>query len=230
MSSASTLDSPLVEDFPIPANVELERCLNRVEYYQPLYGITGFEPPLRSCRDRALVIEATLTPLGKNFRLIDFGSSLGYFPFFFADRGAITTGFDINPQNTAVALTTQRLNRLHASFQTALLDLNTVQAIAPGEYDVALMLSVLHHITHQRGIDYVAQLLAGLLARIPILILELAHRGEDVRCAWRSSLPQDPLAILCASGNIQIRILGQFPSHLSNATRPLYIVSRSDRH
>jgi hypothetical protein len=226
MSEVRTFDSPLVEDSSILATPELEQCLNRVEYYQPLYGICGFEDPLRLCRDRALAIAAALAPFGKNFRLIDFGSSLGYFPFFFADRGAITTGFDIKPENTAVALATQRLNGLAATFKTLPLDLNTVSAILPGEYDIALILSVLHHITHQRGIDYVAQLLAELLSRIPVLILELAHRYEDVRFAWRNSLPEDPLAILPACRNVQVHTLAHFPTHLSTTTRPLYIITR----
>jgi O-antigen chain-terminating methyltransferase len=227
MRETLAANSGLVEDSPVPATPELEQCLNQVEYYQPLYGISGFEDPLRSCRDRALSVAGALQPLGKNFRLIDFGSSLGYFPFFFADRGAISTGLDIKPQNTAVALAAAELNGLQATFKTAALDLETVRGITSGQYDVALLLSVLHHITHQRGIDYVTQLLAELLDRIPTLILELAHRHEDVRFAWRSSLPEDPLAILSACGDIQVQTLAQCPSHLSNARRPLYRVTRT---
>jgi O-antigen chain-terminating methyltransferase len=216
----------LVEDRPVPATAELERCLNRVEYYQPLYGISGFEGPLRSCRDRALAIEGALAPLGRGFRLIDFGSSLGYFPFFFADRGAVATGVDIKPENTAVALAAQRLNGLSATFKTAPLDLDTAAGIGLGEYDAALMLSVLHHITHQHGGDYAARLVARVLARIPTLVLELAHRDEAVRFAWRNSLPDDPLAVLSACPDIQVRALDHFPSHLSAARRPMYLVTR----
>lgn len=226
MIEALTNDSALVEDSPVAATTELEQCLNQVEFYQPLYGITGFEAPLRSCRDRALAIEAAIGPLGRKTRLIDFGSSLGYFPFFFADRGAVTTGMDIKCENTAVALATQRLNGLPATFQTAPLDLYTICAISPGDYDVALILSVLHHITCKCGIDYVAQLLAQLLVRVPTLILELAHRDEDVRFAWRNSLPHNPLDILRECGNVRTQTIGCFPSHLSNSTRPMYLITR----
>jgi O-antigen chain-terminating methyltransferase len=226
-AETTVLSSQLVEDHPVAATPELEACLNQVEYYQPLYGICGFEDPLRVCRDRALSISAALTPMAKGFRLIDFGSSLGYFPFFFADRGAVTTGLDIKPQNTAVAQATARLNGLEASFQTAALDLQTARDILPGRYDAALLLSILHHITHQRGIEYVSELMAELLARIPTLILELAHRNEPVRFAWRNSLPEDPLAILSACGDVRVRPLAHFPSHLSTAMRPMYLVTKA---
>jgi O-antigen chain-terminating methyltransferase len=215
-----------VEAAPVAATPELERCLNLVEPYQPLYGIRGFEAPLRACRDRALAIEPALAPLGSGWRLIDFGSSLGYFPFYFADRGAVTTGYDIRPENTAVSLATQQLNGLPATFRTVPLDLDSVRAIAPGEFDVALILSVLHHITHRHGLGYVRQLIAELLERIPQLVLELAHRDEPVAFAWRDSLPEDPLAILASCPGARVDRLGEFQSHLSGAVRPMYLVSR----
>lgn len=227
MSDIASGGLHLVEEFPVPAPPELiEQCFNRVEHYQPLYGVTGVEGPLRSCRDRAVAIETALGSSGRRFRLVDFGSSLGYFPFYFADRGATTTGVDINPENTAVALATQRINGLAATFKTGALDLATVSAILPGEYDVALALSVLHHITLRRGLDYVKQLVAELLARIPILVVELAHRDEGVNFAWRESLPEDPLEIFAACSNIQIHRLGDFSSHLSSSVRPMYCITR----
>jgi hypothetical protein len=226
MIEERTAQSTLVEDSPVAATPELELYLNRVEYYQPLYGISGFEAPLRSCRDRALAIAEAISPLGKRIRLIDFGSSLGYFPFFFADRGAVTTGLDINRDNTAVALATQRLNNLPATFRTAALDVKTVSAISPGQYDVGLILSVLHHITRKSGIDYAGELVAQLLARVPTLVLELAHGDEDVPFAWRDALPDNPLDVLRRCENVRVEVIGQFPSHLSNSTRPMYLVRR----
>jgi len=220
------LASPLVEESPVPATLILERALNRVEYYQPLYGVSGFEDPLRACRDRALAIVGELSPIEPNLRLVDFGSSLGYFPFFFADRGAVATGFDISPKNTDVARATQQLNGLNASFKTAALDLPLVREIQQREYDVALILSVLHHITYQKGVAYVAELVAELLSRIPVLVLELAHRDEDVTFAWKDSLPDDPLSILIACGDVRTKLLGHFPSHLSRSTRPMYLITR----
>lgn len=215
-----------VEDAPVAAPPELiVQCYSRVEYYQPLYGVTGLDEPLRGCRDRALAIEAALAHLAKPFSLVDFGSSLGYFPFFFADRGAIATGININPENTAMALAVQKVNGLPAQFGTAPLDLETVSVIRPGKFDVALILSVLHHINRQHGLAYVQRLLADLLARIPNLVLELAHRDEKVDFAWRAALPEEPLEVLAACGPVRVLPLAHSRSHLSESTRPLYLVS-----
>ena len=226
MNDTLELRPALVETAPVAVTPELIDCLNRVEYYQPLYGVTGLEDPLRGCRDRAVAIEGALSHLPKPFRMVDFGASLGYFPFYFADRGAITTGFDINARNTDVCLATQRLNGLPATFGTAALDLETVRAIPRDEYDVGIILSVLHHITHRRGVAYVTAMVAELLDRVPTLVLELAHRDEAVPYAWRASLPEDPLAILAGCRDVHVYALGAFPSHLSATTRPMYLVAR----
>jgi SAM-dependent methyltransferase len=218
--------APLMEDSPVPATAELREALAKVEYYQPLYGISGLDPSRRNCRDRALAIAEAIGFLGKNFRLIDFGCSLGYFPFFFADRGAATAGIDHYPDHIAVARATQRLNGLKADFQIGSLDAAAVQAIAPGQFDVALILSVLHHITHHNGLAYTAQMVADLFNRVSVLVLELAHRYEDVGYPWRLSQPEDPLAVLGACGRVKVRVLGQYASHLSSSMRPMILVTR----
>ena len=133
---------------------------------------------------------------------------------------------DINAENTAVALTTQRVNGLAATFKTAPLDLNMVSAILPGKYDVALALSVLHHLTLRHGAGYVKQLVAKLLLRVPRLVVELARRAEDVSFAWRESLPEDPLEIFSARSDIKVQHLANFASHLSASVRPMYLIAR----
>jgi hypothetical protein len=133
---------------------------------------------------------------------------------------------NVTPRVADTFVDTQRINGLAATFKTAPLDLNTVSTILPGEYDVVLALSVLHHITLRRGIDYVKQLVAERLARIPIRIVELAHRDKDVNFAWRESLPEDPLGIFSACPHIRVHRLGDFSSHLSSSVRPMYLITR----
>ena len=228
VQSISTLAPPgRVESHPVAATAALaDQYFSTIENYQPLYGITEVIPPLRHCRDRATAIEAALPLRTNGLRLIDFGSSLGYFPFYFSDRGGVATGWDINPKNIKMSLACQQLNGLPATFDATPLSLESAQGIAPNTYDVALILSVLHHIGHQNGLDYVQALMKTLLERIPVLVLELAHREEGVQYPWRMSLPKDPLAILATCPAFHVTRLGDFPSHLSDSTRPLFLVER----
>jgi hypothetical protein len=228
--TGSALQRPArAERDPVAATAELvQMCHASVEHYQPLYGVSGVPGALRECRDRAAAIEAALPGSGRGLRMIDYGSSLGYFPFYFADRGAHTTGVDINPRNTATALACQQLNGIAASFRTGALDLTGVRELPGGAYDVALVLSVLHHIIASHGIDHVAQLVGELHRKVPTLVLELAHRDEPVAYAWRERLPHDPLEVLRECPRARVQALARSRSHLSSSTRPLFLVTTGD--
>jgi O-antigen chain-terminating methyltransferase len=221
----------LREESPITLSsqqtMELKQVIRRVEYYQPLYGLRIDPKPLRGCRDRAEAIRAAVGPLGPELRLVDFGSALGYFVFYFADRGVQAEGVESGENNVAVAETVRRINGLPCSFRCAELSVEYVRGLSAGRYDVGMILSVLHHITHLRGLAYVQELLGELLERVPVLILELAHRDEDVRYAWRESLPEDPLAVLAACRNVRTEKLGEFETHLSAVRRGLWRVDRA---
>lgn len=215
-----------VAERPKPVSPELLERLPAVEYYQPLYGVIDPGKPVRPCRDRAEAIERALAPLGRNIKLIEFGSSLGFFPFYFADRGIQTHGWDFRPQNVAVAEAVQRLNGLPVAFETKALTIDSAREIPPGAFDVALIMSVLHHVVHERGLEYVQELLATVLERIPTLVLEIALRHEEVKFPWRDSQPEDPLALLARCPNAKVRKIGEFKTHLSPVLRPTYLVQR----
>lgn len=203
----------------------LKPYLRRVEYYQPLYGIEIEPRPLRKCDDRARVIGAELGRQGRPLRVIDWGCSLGYFVFYLSDRGHLAEGVDYLPQNVAAAQAIGRLIGLSCPFYAAELSLESVRAVPAGRFDAGLVLSVLHHVIHARGLGYAAQVVAELLERIPMLVLELAHRDEPVECPWHGSLPGDPLEVLRECRSPQLRLLGEFPTHLSEVRRPLWVVT-----
>jgi hypothetical protein len=207
---------------------DLKQVIKFVEYYQPLYAIELGPKPRRPCRDRADAIAEALAPLGPHQRIVDFGSSLGYFVFYFADRGVHAEGIDSRPENVAVAQVVRQINGLPALFNCAELSLEYVRSIPHGRYDAALILSVLHHITHKQGLAYTVELVAELLQRIPVLILELARRDESVDFLWRESQPEDPLDVLSACPNIHTRKLGEFDTHLSHIRRPLWLITRKN--
>lgn len=213
---------------PDPAAREalLVDLLKKVEAYQPIYGAPELLTAARPCLDRCAAIAQALEPFGRQFRLLDIGSSLGFFSLYFAERGAQVTGYDFNPDNVAVAQLVACRNGIPAEFEVRELNRSLVRSIPPGSHDVVLALSVFHHVIHEQGLRRAQELLAELCERVPLVVLELALRQEEVKAAWKKSLPADPLELTRLCQDVGVQYLGDFPTHLSHATRPLYLLTR----
>ena len=208
---------------------ELRRLLDDpdVEPYQPIYGLTGLLPgePRRSCIDRCRAIEHYLGQI-HDLRLLDIGSSLGYVSFHFAERGAEVTGWESHLKNAEVARQVSRITGIDVDFRTNRFDGESIDEIADSTYDVALLLSVVHHLVDADGLESVQALMADLLGRVPTLILELACKGENPDLYWDAAQPDNELAIFDAvRDNVKIVKIGEFGNHLSHHQRPLYAVS-----
>jgi O-antigen chain-terminating methyltransferase len=219
-----------IEKVQSRSDVRLDRLrelAKRVEPYQPTYGITGvFDVAARPSKDRAVAIERFLGRL-RGKRILDIGSSLGYMDFFLADRGAHTEGWDFRAENVEVARQVGAINGIPAKFRTKPLDQDTVQTVHGGDFDVVLLLSVLHHIIHFQGLETAKQLVAQLLDRVPVLIVELAEKGEDAALFWDEAQPEDPREVLALVADVaDVHLLGRFPTHLSGQDRGLYAVVR----
>lgn len=197
----------------------------QVEPYQPIYGLEGIiNNPSRNSIDRARAIEIAIEPV-RGRRILDIGSSLGFMSFYLADRGAFLEGWESNAANVEVAKAIARVNGLRVCFRATEMNLQTVQGIPPGRFDVILVLSVLHHIIHSQGLDAAQTIVAELLQRVPFLVCELASQGENTSLTWDRSQPQDPMAVLgkIPAGS-HVRRLGEFSTHLSDRDRPLVLV------
>lgn len=205
----------------------LRQVLQRVERYQPIYGLTDNESVQRLSHDRASLIEDALGDL-RGLRLLDLGSSLGYFPMYAADRGATAEGWDFKGDNVTVARLAATITGSTATFHERTIDLENIRRIEPGRYDVVLCLSVLHHVIALHGVAYVQELVRELVERVPVLVLELAAKGEDPSLTWDASQPDDPREVLAlVSDLVEVTPLGTFGTHLSEASRPLILVRRA---
>lgn len=206
----------------------LRHMVQGVEQYQPTYGVNGIiDAPARAeSTERAWAIAASLGHIpGK--RILDIGSSLGFFVFYFADRGALAEGWESNVENCEVSRMVQSINGIHADFRTKELNLETVKTILPGQFDVVFVLSVFHHIIRFNGLAYTQELVKELLDRSPVMVVELAKKGEDRTLPWNKSQPKDELAIFdLVKDSVSIKKIGDFSNHLSSKTRPLYIVQK----
>jgi len=209
---------------------KLRELAAKVEPYQPAYGLPGLiAKPARDSVDRCRAIENHFSGQLRGKRLLDVGSSLGYVCYYFADRGMQTEGWEGNPSNTEVAQLIGELNGLTSHIRTQLFDPDSVSTIAPGQFDVVTLLSVLHHVVYHQGLEQTQQLMRDLLRRVPVLVLELARKGEDPELFWDAALPDDELDIFAlVRDEVEIVPLGMFDTHLSDKARPLYVVARKE--
>lgn len=208
----------------------LKEMIKEVEPYQPTYGIIGVleQAPQRTSEDRCRTVEAYFGKVaGKH--ILDIGSSLGYMCYFFADRGAITEGWEYNPKNAEVSRLIGNINGIPTTIKTKAFDKNSIDTIERGKFDVVTIFSVLHHIIHYHGLEYTQRLMQTLLDKVPVLIVELARKGEDPALFWDETQPEDELAIFeLIKDKITIEKIGDFPTHLSSKRRPLYVIKSKD--
>ncbi|KTD24182.1 protein kinase domain-containing protein [Legionella maceachernii] len=208
----------------------LKELIKEVEPYQPTYGIGGVlqREPQRTSQDRCRAIETYFGRVAGK-RMLDIGSSLGYMCYYFADRSAVTEGWEYNAKNAEVARLIGSINNIPTVIRTKALDENSINTIEPGQFDVVTILSVLHHTVYYNGLEYTQRLMKALLEKVPMLIVELARKNEDPTLFWNDAQPEDELAVFdLVKDKVAIEKIGDFSTHLSDKHRPLYVVKAKD--
>ena len=196
--------------------------------YQPIYGLAGVGQPQRDTNDRC---EAKYNYFSKDvdsIRMLDVGCYFGYLSFYLADRGAKVTGWDNNELNIQIANQAQSITGITCNFQTKEFGDESIGNIGKSEYDVVFILSVLHWIIALRGLDYVQDLMKELLDKVPLVIVELAQKGESEDLYWDKAVPKNDLDIFAKVKGAKIKKIGDFPTHLSAKHRPIYAVTKGD--
>ena len=211
---------------------KLRNILNGIEYYQPAYMVGGLDLiPKRECKDRCRIIEKALNNNLARNKILDIGSSLGYVCYYFSDKGAETEGWEADPKNIEAAKLIGKINGIPSKFQNKYFSLDEVNEIKKGDFDVVIILSVLHHIIHYNGLIYVQELIKNLLDKIPVLVVELALKNEDTTLFWNDALPENELSIFdLVKDEIELTLLGEFPTHLSVKKRPLYLITKRNEY
>ncbi len=229
-SFKQTVMSGSIQSKSLSVIKEIDSLLNnQVEHYQPIYGIPGkffTTKAKRACSDRAKIIERYFNNDVNSLRILDIGSSLGYFCFYLADRGALAEGWDFNDLNYYVSNLTKEINTIsNAKFVLRSLDLDTVKNIPYDNYDCVLALSVFHHIKHEHGLAYCQDLIKSLLDKIPVLIIELANKNENKHYLI-DTLPTNELEFFSRVKNYNIEKIGDFDTHVSETKRSMYAISQ----
>lgn len=180
----------------------------------------------RDCYDRidtlGALYDQLAAKLGRPLRVLDLGCAQGFFCLSLAERGATVKGVDFQEQNIALCRALADENpQLDASFAIGRIE-EVIDALEPGQYDLAIGLSVFHHIVHLHGVAPTQRWLARLAECIEAVILEIALREEPLY--WGPSQPAEPRELLrdCAF----YHQIARFNTHLSALYRPLYVVSQ----
>lgn len=196
------------------------------EIYQTIFGHPEWDvDAARDCNQRLGLIaeqyDNLSKELGRPLRVLDLGCAQGYFSLSLASKGASIVGIDFQQENINVCRAlAEEYPEFNAEFQVGRIE-DVIASLEDGEFDLAIGLSVFHHIVHLHGIEEVKKLLTRLVDYTQAVILELAVKEEPLY--WGESQPQDPRELIeqCAF----YRLIGEFDTHLSPVPRPMYILS-----
>ena len=193
------------------------------EVYQSVYG-HGEYMPSRNCEERWLHLKRVLQSVQektgkKNIRVLDIGCAQGYYTLSASAMGAEAEGVDFCGENIALCSALSEETGLAVDFRCGTVDMDYVDDL--GEYDVILILSVLHHVAHTNGFSYARSILEKLSQKAKLVVTELALREEPLY--WSGALPpryEDWFANIAFFDELAF-----FGTHLSDISRPLIVCS-----
>lgn len=196
------------------------------EAYQPIYGHPEFDTlASRPCQDRlqqiSLIHDQLSIELGRPLKVLDLGCAQGYFSLHLAQRGATVIGIDRLDANIELCRHLAATNPcLSALFLVGSIE-DTLERLVPGEVDMILGLSVLHHLCTEKGADKTRSMLKALSNKIEVGLFEVALKEEPV--GWASAQPETPDWLY--QDFAFLACVGEFCTHLSDHKRPLYFAS-----
>lgn len=205
----------------------IEKLISELpEIYQPIYGYPEFSENIsRISKDRLTIIREIYSSLqvklDRPLRVLDLGCAQGYFSLNLASLGADVLGVDYLPENIALcnALSNGQSD-LNVKFQIGKVE-DIIYKLEPNDFDLVLGLSVFHHVVYQHGEEYVKEMLNNIADKCGLLVLEMALKSEPLY--WGDAQPDDPRNLLT---NIAfIHKVADFPTHLANIPRPMFIAS-----
>lgn len=196
------------------------------EVYQTIFGHTEWDGNAsRDCNERLDIIykiySVLSVKLGRPLKVLDLGCAQGFFSLSLASKGATVQGIDFLDKNIAVCKTLADENKsFDVQFETGRIE-DIIESIMPREYDLVIGLSVFHHLVHEHGVEVVKKLLSKLANSVHAIILELAVKEEPLY--WAPSLPEHAYELIddCSF----YKKIAQYDTHLSNISRPMYVVS-----
>ena len=182
-------------DFKFPAHLSflhrslVKKLARSFETYQPVFiGEDRIGAGARACVDRWEHIEQVIESTGAT-SLVDLGCAEGYFVQKAAMRGCIALGVDADIRRLTVAQNTSVLNGVDgAGFLYGRITESLVRRLPA--FDIVLLLSVLHHVMYEHGIDKAKSLMSAVRDRTRLgLVFDMGQSNETAH-EWAALLPQ----------------------------------------
>ncbi|AYM89689.1 methyltransferase domain-containing protein [Serratia sp. 3ACOL1] len=196
------------------------------ECYQLIYGHPELEiVTSRNCSDRLVIVENVVKKLHdklqRPLKLLDLGCAQGFFSLSLAKYCSKVMGVDFLDKNIELCnALTEEFSIDHVEFYQGTVQ-SVIQSIDFAEYDIVLGFSIFHHVCHSDGYLSAKEQINLLANKAGVLLLELAVKEEGLY--WAEQLPEHADDIL---DDIAFsRALGEFGTHLTDVTRPLYFSS-----
>jgi SAM-dependent methyltransferase len=208
------------------AQTLLSEAYAKIDPYQPLYGAPLEVHVLRKTQDRCEAISRYFGSKLKGLRILDIGCNAGYVAFYLADNGAKVTAWDYDAKNIAVCNLVKQMNGIDVTFALQQFDLDTIQNLPAGQFDVACILSVLHWTVDESGLEYVQDCLVALFEKIPTLVVELALKDEVKNIDIYEHAPENALAVFDKVPGLTFKKIGDFETHQHTKLRPMYVISK----
>ncbi len=196
------------------------------ECYQPIFGHPEMDVTTsRNCNDRLSKIENIFIllreKLGRPLRLLDLGCAQGFFSFNLSKHCSKVTGIDFLDKNIDLCNALRNEQGLdHVVFKEDKIQ-NVINDLDYDDYDVVIGFSVFHHICDADGYLPTKEKINKIANMSQLVLLELAVKEEGLY--WGRNLPDQPLDIVDDIGYFEI--LGEYPTHLSDVSRPLLFTS-----
>ncbi len=197
------------------------------EVYQDIYGHSEYVgKTIRDCRKREdsikLIVSRLQEQLGrKNLKILEIGCAQGFYSFVLGSMGCEVCGVDYLDKNIELCnLLKEEQGFENCNFRVDSLTDGFAETISE-DYDVILILSVMHHISYQNGFEKARGILETLSRKSCILIAEMALKEEPLY--WNTALPATWVEWFA---NIDFfDDVAWNGTHLSGVSRPLVVCS-----
>ncbi|MFA5100766.1 MAG: DUF1698 domain-containing protein [Candidatus Omnitrophota bacterium] len=201
-----------------------------IKLYQPVFGrMEKADSATRNCLDRWTVIGPMLG--NDNGSVLDIGCNLGFFSFKAAESGRLAIGVDHNHFNIHFCRAISYVNRVDGSvFVNKNLDLDTLRNLP--KFDVIFNFSVFHHWVKSYNSETAQDMMRVLAKKCDRMFFETGQPNETgakwaEKLHFMGSRPDVWIeTFLRDIGFNDVRMIGTFPTGLTNVKRHLFIASK----